>query len=533
MDVSLAFVASALNKNHTVALRDADGLFIQFEHILELSNLPTFKTARLCKSAPNDAYPFPAEKVLFVVEEKDRDYIDLCGMQNGIVYIGNYEPPRGINAIWLTSPASGIEVLEELLDLFKGLNAWSVKLHKALLKFDAIPEVVSLLSEVTDNPFWFADEAMRVRFMSEDRGLSEYSEKWRYQQESGRYSASTIETLVSSGDLDLLGRNTKAWVFNELGKTYTLPFVTKAVFVNGSIAGYLFCIQLHMESCTRDLELCEYLGNIIATFLRHGRMNEHRNRRVCTQLLRGCLAGNEVSDEDVSHVLALLSWQRSPGYIVAAFDRCARDAARREAPQVQVELLSECLGFGHAFAYDRLVVVVASTDGTTHKALEQECGIAAETLGWHVGVSDEFSSLSIASIFYGQAQIALKKGMVVHPESRLHLFRECHMAYVAQKVCLMMSEPMYFHPDVIKLLDHDQANRSNLVETLRVHLMNERSITKTAKDLNLHRNSVIYRMGIIESILDSDLEDSKNRLDLLLSLRILQSADSSALSMEM
>ena len=97
------------------------------------------------------------------------------------------------------------------------------------------------------------------------------------------------------------------------------------------------------------------------------------------------------------------------------------------------------------------------------------------------------------------------------------------MSYISQKVALAMDEQLYLHPDIVRLLEHDEEKGSHLVETLRVHLFNERNITKTAADLDLHRNSVIYRMSTIEDLIGSDLDNDDNRFDLMLSLRIIES----------
>lgn len=523
MQLSLTFVASALNDNHTVALRDAEGLFLQFERLARLYDLPTFSSVRLCTLEQGVCRERGNPSVLYIVDETTAPSLPIEQVSNGIVYIGNYEPPRGCNAIWVSSPVDPIDLYSELLDLFERMSAWAEKVSDALLDRNPTSQVIALFSEVTNNPFWYADAAMRVVYMSEDRGLSEFSPKWRTQYESGWYSNSTISTLVSSGDLEKLSVKSKAWLFEDIGKTYTIPFTTKAVFVNGSIVGFLFCIQLHFESCTRDLELSEYIGNVIANFIKHAGIGTQRGKHFCEQALRARLAGNEISTAECEELLDMLSWSSAPGFIVAVFDRSDDGSDTHEAPQVQVELLRKCLGFGQVFAYDAYVVLFSSTEELAYDEIEREVDNACATLGWKAGISDEFSDFAAASTFYGQAQIALRKGHNTAPERNCHLYRTCAMSYFSQKISLLMDEPLYLHPDVVRLLEHDREKGSHLVETLRIHLLNERNITKTAADLDLHRNSVIYRMSTIEDLIESDLDDDDNRFDLMLSLHVIES----------
>ena len=60
------------------------------------------------------------------------------------------------------------------------------------------------------------------------------------------------------------------------------------------------------------------------------------------------------------------------------------------------------------------------------------------------------------------------------------------------------------------------------VETLRVYLSNERSLVKAAKELFVHRNTLVYRINKILEILICDLEDSYTREYMRLSIRVLR-----------
>ena len=268
MQLSLTFIASSLNDDHTVALRDTDGLFLQFEHLSRLYDLPTFTSVRLCRPNQGRFSDWGNPSTLYIVDETTASALPVEKVCHGIIYVGHYEPPRGCNAIWISSPTDLVDLYNEVLDLFERMANWAEKVDDALLDRKPLAQAIALFGEISNNPFWYADAAMRVVYMSDDRGLSQLSPKWRDQLESGWYSNSTISTLVSSGDLEKLSVNSKAWLFEDIGKTYTIPFATKAIFVNGSIVGFLFSIQLHFESCTRDLELAEYLGNVIANFIK-------------------------------------------------------------------------------------------------------------------------------------------------------------------------------------------------------------------------------------------------------------------------
>ena len=76
-----------------------------------------------------------------------------------------------------------------------------------------------------------------------------------------------------------------------------------------------------------------------------------------------------------------------------------------------------------------------------------------------------------------------------------------------------------FHEEVLgRLQSRDRGGV--LRQTLRAYLDNNGSPTETAERLHLHRNTVLYRLGRIQSLLGQDLRDADVRLSLHLALRI-------------
>ena len=77
----------------------------------------------------------------------------------------------------------------------------------------------------------------------------------------------------------------------------------------------------------------------------------------------------------------------------------------------------------------------------------------------------------------------------------------------------------------LRLLQNPEAGDYSNLHLLRIYLLTERSLSTTAKLLHMHRNSVIYRLGKIQSILAVDLDDPDVRLRLLISFKILEMLD--------
>ena len=101
-------------------------------------------------------------------------------------------------------------------------------------------------------------------------------------------------------------------------------------------------------------------------------------------------------------------------------------------------------------------------------------------------------------------------------------FSECAMDYLVQKVASPLIPKHLVSPELIALKEHDQENNTPYFETLRQYLLLERDIPKTAEMLIIHRSTLLYRLKKIQSIINLDLEDPWQRLQLMLSLWILE-----------
>ena len=102
-------------------------------------------------------------------------------------------------------------------------------------------------------------------------------------------------------------------------------------------------------------------------------------------------------------------------------------------------------------------------------------------------------------------------------------FSACALEYMLRNIQTDLCPGHLAAPELLELLDYDRRNGTAYSSTLRMFLINERDIPKTAQALIIHRTTLIYRLKKIQSIISIDLEDPDQRLYLLLSFRLLES----------
>ncbi len=68
---------------------------------------------------------------------------------------------------------------------------------------------------------------------------------------------------------------------------------------------------------------------------------------------------------------------------------------------------------------------------------------------------------------------------------------------------------------VLRLLEEDKENNTDLYYTLKVYLLNENNVTMAADSLHIHRNTLVYRLKQIRECIEADINDHETARELL------------------
>lgn len=72
----------------------------------------------------------------------------------------------------------------------------------------------------------------------------------------------------------------------------------------------------------------------------------------------------------------------------------------------------------------------------------------------------------------------------------------------------------YYTKNIGCLMESDKKDSTELLFTLRCYLNNNCNLVNTARDLYIHRNTLVYRLNVIKKLIQKDLNDSLVRLEL-------------------
>lgn len=133
------------------------------------------------------------------------------------------------------------------------------------------------------------------------------------------------------------------------------------------------------------------------------------------------------------------------------------------------------------------------------------------------GCSLLFSDLFSLKQNYLQACSAIEFGP--HTAGSINDSHEYALVYIQKQLKTSLEIDM-ISPIIGKLRAYDEAHGTDYYETLKIYIKCERDQTRTARELFIHRNSLVYRINRLKEMLGFDLDNDKERLYLILSFFI-------------
>ena len=139
----------------------------------------------------------------------------------------------------------------------------------------------------------------------------------------------------------------------------------------------------------------------------------------------------------------------------------------------------------------------------------------------YAGISNNFNSLLDIQSYYKQALRAIEIGIGNNPEPGLSSYDTYYMQHLANIFSQKESALIYCHPALRQLLEYDKKHDTQLSLTLYQYLANERNSVVAAEAMFIHRNTLIYRLKKIDTLVDIDYDSFSERQYIILSYEIL------------
>jgi purine catabolism regulator len=142
-------------------------------------------------------------------------------------------------------------------------------------------------------------------------------------------------------------------------------------------------------------------------------------------------------------------------------------------------------------------------------------------INYLIGTSDYSQAIADIPLSFKQSLDIINVGLKVYPDEQCYLFRSLKVYYLLytslDKVAMER-----LASSLTPLLTYDQENHTKYLGSLEQYIKDKYNLTKAAKSLHLHRNTLVYRLEKIREILDLPLIDEEEFFSLQLALNALK-----------
>ena len=243
----------------------------------------------------------------------------------------------------------------------------------------------------------------------------------------------------------------------------------------------------------------------------------------CAFLLMQNIQGEELLSATLQNALYQEPVQENALRLLARFGFAAEEKYRFFAIQniqnpVHVTALLNARGLKYKlFPHENIWVMLwAVPEGKP--SLEEVVDMLCYCDSVRVGVGDVTHSLAGISRSYKRARFALAAAALW--QRRSVVFEESGVFQILFDVPDPKRLSMFMNRYLGELVQYDMVHHSDYLATLRTYLMCDGSILETSRRMYTHRNTIVYRIGRIRELLNTDLNDTAVRFNLLLAFYI-------------
>lgn len=403
------------------------------------------------------------------------------------------------------------ELLQGIFDYY---NDWYVQTVMAA-KQSNWQEIITRLSQVIKQPVVFFDTNNQVVAMAApEENDNAIDKEWEYLKANGVSSIQMMQIGIRNVEN---GENWKILYHKPpKGVDVAAPTLNIRISENGKTYGFICVLEMNHTFNDGDKKLLFALADIVspAFALFCNSCQSHISSNCFTELLL-----NRNINMDIMR-MEELCYNFKPTSLFRLY-AIRGDNTSSKSPLDVLYLIKRAILMSTWLIpmaeVDDLLVVFVNTELDQEQVLENVLRQLQEYERFHVARSQICNDLSKSWAYYDQCKYVLQ-----FPPDREKVWHDfsCHaIEYMLEK-----SNPeklLCARHDLFKQLATEKKQLDwDFLRSFIVYLQHERSLTKAAQSLYVHKNTLIYRLRKVESLQIANLDSPYEREHILLSYRV-------------
>lgn len=373
------------------------------------------------------------------------------------------------------------------------------------LLFDALTEgcsaqqIIELAQrEILHNPVMLTNASFRVIGLSCDRDFDD--PVWSYARLFNCCSRESIEIFRNDEASERLFSDGMPFLYDRnLGAK--IPRILAAIKSRGLTLGYLILFYVDGEFRQEDLTLTERVCQCLSVALLKTERTAMEPQNIKDFTLIQLIRSGTDQTVDFAETVKNLN-MRLKTYFQVAVLQFSTQKEEHYFPYFKqiIEEISPALS---CVRYDHCMIILHNSDKKDDHSYLANIRQALTDFHISFGVSRTFTSLREIRYYAIQARKAIEIGRRIHPDRFCCFFKDYEFLimlehYSADQIRSMQSE------EYLILKKYDARYDTEYLKTLKAYFENSLNRNATARALNIHRNTLTYRLDKISQLIQDD-----------------------------
>lgn len=422
--------------------------------------------------------------------------------QYNIMYIGDGNP---------------LDIHNEIQQIFDHYAMIDAELTDALLHEKDLQAILDICTRFFDNPVYIMDSAQKLIAVSSNMSNPESMDF----QTAGYPSVDVVNRMKK---LDLLdNKNGDPQLIQVAGIP---PFLKAGIYENGEKIGAIGVSQQYSTLSENQLGLLQYVAAVLTVAISKENYARYVRSSYTNRFMLDMLSGTAFESGFILHNLSQLGWKCDDGYYIFKILPDPKDVEGGTVKYSGELIKAMYPGSVLLNAQDHLVLVVNTRfcQDNLEEAFQSLDGFLIKR-NFTCGVSMLFKDFTLLCEHYKLAGAAIEIGNLLNKGRKLFRYTDYIMPHMISICDQIFNIRLLCHPGAVRLHEYDKATGNNYFYCLYIYLMHEKSLLNTAKHLNIHRSTLIYRLSKIAELINVDFNEHGTRMHLIFSYEILHFID--------
>lgn len=422
-----------------------------------------------------------------------------------------------MDALMVPDDSDLLQLLGKIQDIFWEFQSWERRLLDACAFGRDLQDILSISAEMTPNVIYIADMSFKVLVHTNNEMMLDTSATWRYQMAHGYLPVHVMKGMIESGEFEELNGFRQAATY--YSKNFYVPFATKNIFYNNKPVAHLFVVNIIKRPSSRDLAVAQILGEFIEQhYFLMSEFKLNRGGKSMEALFRDILSGECKDQVLIQKQISLFDWSMSDDFCMALTDAEGRGENFERAVMYQIESNSDMKCFSYQ---GHLVVLQGNVSGEKREQMKNSLRIVARRYGLKI---------CLGNVYHGFLELKTQYPILIrimaiakenHPAAGLYEMQSYGIHFLIDYISRTPLLSELCSGAAQELKRYDQQNSSDFFSAYLCYLLNDRNVVHTSQALHVHRNTLMYRLDKIRSIIDCSEDDPGQKIQMLLSMLLL------------